>query len=86
MDCGEQDSKKLEFDHVRGVKLFNVCQGGPRALAALKREIEKCEVRCSSCHRKRHYKDKTQQFVLLKKASIDEILLELKNRGFNIGK
>ena len=52
VDCGEQDSLVLEFDHI-GVKrrqvskmVFNV------ALATLEREIAGCEIRCCNCHRR----------------------------------
>jgi len=52
VDCGERDMLVLEFDHV-GVKhaqiskmVFNV------SLAALKREIAECELRCCNCHRR----------------------------------
>jgi hypothetical protein len=52
VDCGEPDMLVLEFDHV-GVKraqisrmVFNV------SLAALKREIAECEIRCCNCHRR----------------------------------
>lgn len=55
IDCGETDVRCLEFDHVYGNKksnistmLKNVC-----SLDVVKCEIEKCEVRCANCHRKR---------------------------------
>lgn len=54
VDCGEDDVVVLEFDHVRGDKLGNV--GSMRAghsLRKIKAEIEKCEVRCCNCHRRR---------------------------------
>ena len=55
VDCGEADPVVLEFDHVRGGKLANVsllvADGFDwRAIAP---EIEKCEVRCANCHRRR---------------------------------
>jgi hypothetical protein len=45
----------LEFDHVRGQKIGHVgaMAYAPVALGKLKREVEKCDVRCANCHRKR---------------------------------
>ena len=52
-DCGEVDPIVLEFDHLGG-KLFDIgtalpCQSWANILA----EIEKCEVVCANCHRRR---------------------------------
>lgn len=55
-DCGGIfDSCAMDFDHVRGEKLFNVSMmlqqgcGQERILA----EIAKCELVCANCHRVR---------------------------------
>ena len=51
-DCGNSDIRVLEFDHVRGTKVASVgsmVRRG-RALAAIRAEIAKCEVRCRNCH------------------------------------
>ncbi|HEY0078795.1 MAG TPA: hypothetical protein VGB73_09135 [Pyrinomonadaceae bacterium] len=55
VDCGETDPVVLEFDHVRGKKLYNVSAMGALVLswATILKEIEKCEVRCANCHRRR---------------------------------
>jgi hypothetical protein len=56
VDCGEKDILKLEFDHRdRKVKLgeiSHIIQKGV-TLANLKLEVEKCDIRCSSCHRRK---------------------------------
>ena len=54
VDCGEMDPVVLDFDHV-GAKRAGVVQLADReaALAVLKEEIAKCEVRCANCHRRR---------------------------------
>ena len=59
VDCGETDVLVLELDHVRGEKEASVCKllnsyksGWDRLL----KEIEKCEVRCANCHRRKTMK------------------------------
>ena len=53
VDCGERDPIVLEFDHL-GDKLFNISQGlRDRAWAAVLDEMEKCDVVCANCHRRR---------------------------------
>ncbi len=52
-DCGEADPVVLEFDHLRD-KEFDVAQALPyRGWASILAEIEKCEVVCANCHRRR---------------------------------
>jgi hypothetical protein len=54
VDCGESDPLVLEFDHVRGQKEFDVGSELPdRNWESILEEIEKCEVVCSNCHRRR---------------------------------
>ena len=65
-DCGEKDVKVLEFDHVRGVKK-RVGHKGLEGVSYLIRhgykwdtvqtEIEKCEIRCRNCHKKKTWKE-----------------------------
>lgn len=59
IDCGERDPIVLEFDHVRGTKTNNIChmiaQG--RSVVALMDEINKCEVRCANCHKRKTAKE-----------------------------
>jgi hypothetical protein len=53
IDCGEQDPVVLEFDHL-GSKSFSI--GGnlsDRSWQSILNEIEKCEVVCANCHRRR---------------------------------
>ena len=54
IDCGETDPVVLECDHVRGVKLDTVShirQSGSRK--KLLTEMDKCEVRCTNCHKRK---------------------------------
>lgn len=40
----------MQFDHVRGKKLFTIGSGVMNSWAAILREVSKCEVVCSNCH------------------------------------
>ena len=56
VDCGETDIRCLEFDHRdRAAKTANVSalQYQSRSWTVLLREIEKCDVRCANCHRRK---------------------------------
>ncbi len=59
MDCGEGDPVVLEFDQVRGVKKADICALLSHNTGRLKLEgeIEKCEVRCANCHRRKTAKE-----------------------------
>jgi hypothetical protein len=53
VDCGEADPVVLEFDHL-GSKSFNIGQAlSYRSWQSILDEIEKCEVVCANCHRRR---------------------------------
>jgi hypothetical protein len=56
IDCGyREEAARLHFDHRNGtVKLFNPSDGVKRPWSVLLAEIEKCEIRCGSCHSRRH--------------------------------
>lgn len=52
VDCGLRFPPEcMDFDHVRGIKLFQIGQMGHRRPDALLEEIEKCDVVCANCHR-----------------------------------
>lgn len=52
IDCGIQDPIVLQFDHVQGRKSFAISNmlHNRFSLIAIKREMEKCVVRCANCH------------------------------------
>lgn len=58
VDCGEKDIIVLDFDHLENKeKSIGKMIGSCASLDKLKHEIEKCEVRCSNCHRRKTAKD-----------------------------
>ena len=53
IDCGHEDYRVLEFDHVRGDKykgIKTMC-GFTNSIKSIKEEMRKCEIRCCNCHR-----------------------------------
>lgn len=52
-DCAESDPIVLEFDHVHGKKSFNISAGLMKNWEVIEEEINKCEVVCANCHKKR---------------------------------
>lgn len=59
VDCGESDPIVLEFDHVRGEKSNNISTMMQNSYSWTKvlAEIEKCDVRCSNCHKRKTAND-----------------------------
>jgi hypothetical protein len=53
-DCGESDPEVLEFDHVDpALKKGNVTEFLFLSQRRIQVEIDKCEIRCCNCHRRR---------------------------------
>ena len=64
-DCGEGDPVVLEFDHL-GDKLFTIGQVLTyRSWSDILAEMEKCEVVCANCHRRRTKKRQGAMRVVL---------------------
>lgn len=55
VDCGENDPIVLDFDHVRGEKVKGIADilAQDHPMSMLLSEIEKCDIRCANCHRRR---------------------------------
>lgn len=55
VDCGESNPLVLEFDHVRGKKRFSISSvmNSTYRIETIQKEIDKCEVRCANCHRRK---------------------------------
>jgi hypothetical protein len=55
LDCGNNDPRVLEFDHrPEEKKEFNISRavsGSTRSWQSIKREIDKCDIVCSNCHK-----------------------------------
>lgn len=64
---GDDDPVVLEFEHVRGHKDGSICGLIQRgfAWAAISAEIQKCEVRCCNCHRRKTAKQYGYRKMLL---------------------
>ncbi len=51
-DCGRRFPPVcMDWDHVRGEKLFDISKGLARSAADVAAELSKCELVCSNCHR-----------------------------------
>jgi len=51
-DCGGRFPPEcMDFDHVRGVKRFNIAQSIHRSWPSLQEEMDKCDIVCANCHR-----------------------------------
>lgn len=57
-ECGESHPATLDFHHhgKKDFQLSNVVQRG-LSIAKIEKEIRKCVVLCSNCHRKLHWKE-----------------------------
>lgn len=56
VDCGERDLVVLEFDHrdpkTKSASISNMISAG-LSVKRIEEEIQKCDVRCANCHRRR---------------------------------
>lgn len=67
VDCGEKDPIILEFDHISD-KIEAISNMGKNyTLERVKIEIDKCQVRCANCHRRKTAKERgwNKQFLPL---------------------
>ena len=56
VDCGQiYPPYVMDFHHVRGKKSFQIGGSLHLALDKLLREIDKCDIICSNCHRERTF-------------------------------
>jgi hypothetical protein len=52
VDCGEKDPIVLEFDHLKN-KSFDISDGHMRPWDIFLEEMNKCEIVCANCHKRR---------------------------------
>lgn len=59
IDCGNKDYRVFDFHHIED-KLFNISDGARAgySIKVINKELKKCIVLCSNCHRIRHWKIK----------------------------
>lgn len=50
IDCGENDIRLLEFDHIENKEQEISIMIKDSNLTKIKKEVEKCEIRCGNCH------------------------------------
>lgn len=56
-DCGfSYPYYVMQFDHVRGKKLFNIAEHHNTGIKKLLEEIAKCDIVCANCHAERTHK------------------------------
>jgi NAD-dependent SIR2 family protein deacetylase len=67
-DCGERDPVVLEFDHLRDKTFAIGPQLSQRSWKSILEEIEKCEVVCANCHRRRTARRRGTARLLLTQA------------------
>jgi len=57
-DCGEKDPIVLDFDHRNRKSKFKMISkllSGHYSWESVEKEIRKCDIRCSNCHRRKTY-------------------------------
>lgn len=59
INCGETNIITLDFDHIDENKELEISRMVfmGMSIKSITKEIKKCEIRCSNCHRKRHAKE-----------------------------
>lgn len=63
--CGESRNWLLDFHHIDpSKKSFQISQGEAKGWEKIKKEIKKCVVLCSNCHRDFHYQEKENQITI----------------------
>lgn len=78
IDCGIKDPRVLEFDHLKDKK-FNLGQAhmiSGLTIKEVKKEVRKCVVRCSNCHKiKTHNEQDTWLNAMFNKSQVKETSL-----------
>lgn len=73
VDCGEDDILTLEFDHIED-KLNCISNLGTYGWKKVLEEINRCEVRCGSCHAKKtHERAQDTRYKMVHGLWIEEL-------------
>jgi hypothetical protein len=78
--CGENHPACLDFHHRDPEMKDNTISylvAGTYSLDIIKKEIEKCDILCSNCHRKHHYDEITNRLLL-------ESLIQIKKKDESV--
>ena len=67
VDCGESDSRVLQFHHRDGKEKYVINMYTRWGLTKLKEEIAKCDLLCANCHIKRHHNEQSGYFAQQRK-------------------
>ena len=77
MDCGEKDIVVLDFDHrdpkKKSFNLSEATSSGGISVARIKAEIEKCDIVCANCHRRRTAKQFGYYRILVPERGIEPL-------------
>jgi len=68
LDCGESDPIVLDFDHIESttkVAAISEMISGLKSWMLISQEIQKCEVRCANCHRRKTAKQRGYYLYLI---------------------
>lgn len=60
VDCGENNIIVLQFDHIDPLEKEDLVTKGINdkwSIEKIKKEIDKCDIRCANCHLKRHARE-----------------------------
>lgn len=79
IDCGEDDIIILEFDHKDGKnkkQTVSYLIRGNYPISTIKKEIEKCDVRCANCHRRKTINERGDSYKYL---YLQKILLPVRD-------
>lgn len=62
-DCGKfYGPHVMDFDHVRGIKSFNLSQRKGLTAEAIRLEAAKCDIVCANCHREREWRKRGSHY------------------------
>lgn len=61
--CGNDNPVLFDFHHLEGKELEITNAVHDWGIKRIKRELDKCQILCANCHRKKHYSDSCQKRI-----------------------